>query len=126
VELNEKLAEIVQQQNQRLAGDLGNQMATPRLSPGEYEAAMGAPARAYGTALERMVEAAIRSQPSLAPYLKYVSQPGRENPDWVGQGPLEGLMFDLTTEAGAAKHYLRSYGENLVVHTYTRPFGVGF
>ena len=122
-QLNSEFAAVVKSQNEKLAANMPELMDL-HLSAGEYNAAMQAPARAYGTVLERMTEDAIRNSPGLAPYFDYLS--GANNPDWIGRGPLQGLMFDVTTKLGEAAHYLRPYGENLVVHAYTRPLSVGF
>jgi len=123
VELNEGFAGVVRSQNEALAGDLMGH-AQIHLTPEELWAAAEAPPRAYGQILERMVRDSIRANPKLAPYFEYLSGAGR--PDWVGRGPLQGLLFDLTTHRGAPFHYLRPYGENLVVHGYSRPSVLGF
>jgi hypothetical protein len=123
VELNERFASVVREQNQLLAAHLRT-YSQLYLSPGEFDAAVGAPARAYGQILERMVADAVAADPDLALNFEYLSGPNA--PDFTGHGPLEGLLFDVTTNLGEASHYLRFYGENLVVHTYTRPGSVGF
>jgi RHS repeat-associated protein len=124
VELNELFASHVRLQNERLSAYLSLvEQKQPRLynsiaSGGVYE-----PERmsriAYGNTLEKLVAESIAADPRTAPYFRYVAGPN--NPDWYGQGPLQGLLFDVTTEASVAAHLnpeVRWYGENLVVHTY--------
>ncbi|MET9385993.1 SpvB/TcaC N-terminal domain-containing protein [Streptomyces sp. NPDC002928] len=80
----------------------------------------------FGQAMERAVERAVRSNPLLSKFLVHIGNkagvavrgPGR--PDWMGRGILQGILVDLTTVAGAAKHYARYYGEKMLVLTYTR------
>jgi hypothetical protein len=95
------------------------------LKPREYQLALRAargetnpslPRAMFGTALERMQARSLQIDPRTAPFFQYLA--GKNNPDFVGRGLLQGLFFDVTTEARAAKHYLRPYGENLVVHSY--------
>jgi hypothetical protein len=122
-ELTEGFAATVREQNARLTADIGAN-AIKYLSKAQLDAAYQAPARTYGIILEKMVAEAIAKNPNLAPYFQYVAGPN--SPDWRGLSKLEGLYYELTTTAGAASHFLRFYGENLVMHTYDRPPSVGF
>ena len=118
--LNERFAQHVLEQNARLQKDLGLTVSENLLSAPEARAGFGIPKITYGKALERAVERAVRADPLLAPHLEYLS--GASNPDWVGRGALEGLLFDVTTEGEVGAHLARPYGENLVIHTYQGPF----
>jgi RHS repeat-associated protein len=142
VQLNERFASIVESENLRLGADLS---LIEKYQPGLYKAItsgrvgadriQGLAAAAYGNTLERMVAEAVKADPLLAPYLEYLNEAGasrvfregfRGTPDWAGKGPLEGLIFDLTTSEGVEAHLERWYGENLVCHTYERPESVPF
>jgi hypothetical protein len=131
VELNEAFANVLDERNRQLASDLTQiEKYEPRLyeaiggkvSP---ETALKLAKIAYGRALEKMVAEAIADNFALNQYFEY--QGGANNPDFVGKGPLEGLSFDITTESDLQRHIdKRQYGENLVVHPYSRPKSVGF
>jgi len=120
VELNEGFASHVREQNLRLADDL---TLIEQYAPDRMNFALSYPEKrapvAAGTALERMVAESVGADPMLAPYFEYLS--GANKPDWIGRGPLQGLFFDLTTPGAVGRHFSRSYGENLVVHTYVMP-----
>jgi RHS repeat-associated protein len=82
-------------------------------------------AATFGTALEKAVAQGVQKSPTLSQALEWVGTKagnvaGRGRPDFIGKGLLEGLKVDITTAAGAAKHYARSYGEKMLVITYAR------
>jgi len=84
-------------------------------------------AATYGQAIEKLVERSIRSNPTLSKLFEYIGSragiavrgPGK--PDWMGKGPLQGWLVDLTTVIGKAQHHARYYGEKMLVLTYRRP-----
>ncbi|GLV54301.1 hypothetical protein KDH_11490 [Dictyobacter sp. S3.2.2.5] len=84
-------------------------------------------AAVYGQAMEKLMQRSIASSPMLSRLFRYVANmrgivAGRGRPDWIGRGVFHGILVDLTTNAGRAAHYARSYGEKMLVLTYTRPF----
>ncbi|HLG61748.1 MAG TPA: SpvB/TcaC N-terminal domain-containing protein [Ktedonosporobacter sp.] len=84
-------------------------------------------AAVYGQAMEKLMQRSITSSPMLSRLFRYVANlrgivAGRGRPDWIGRGVFHGILVDLTTNAGRAAHYARSYGEKMLVLTYTRPF----
>jgi hypothetical protein len=84
----------------------------------------------YGQAIEKLVRLGIEADPLLRSSLEYIGNkagyvarlPGMRGgrPDFIGKGLIKGLLVDITTEAGAAKHYAREYGEKMLVLTYKR------
>ena len=111
VDLNEYFGSVVTQVSQRLARD----PTYSRLS-----------AMNYGKLVEREVARKIQAGP-MNPYFRYIGGSNnrffglRGSPDWAGQGPIQGLYFDVTTPGRqVGEHLARPYGENLIIHTYTR------
>lgn len=99
-------------------------------------------ANAYGQVLERLVRNDIAADPQLSQALEFTgdrvtvtrettgsggkAEMVKGKPDWTGRKgtPLEGLWFDLTTEADMEAHLnpdKRFYGENMCGLGYTRP-----
>jgi hypothetical protein len=87
-----------------------------------HKANIGLAQMIYGQALEAMLVEAINGDPSLASKLKYTANEstyaGDKKPDFnISSGPLKGGWYiDLTTEADAAAHARRGYGERQTIH----------
>jgi hypothetical protein len=78
----------------------------------------------YGRTVEATVAEKVANSSFLSDYLEHVG--GANNPDFRELGPLQGLLFDITTIGDAKSHLDRSwYGENLVVIPYTPPWQGG-
>lgn len=75
---------------------------------------------AYGKTLELMVNDAIQIDPVASQGFEHLG--GANQADWVGLGSLAGVLYDLTTEAGAESHMERFYGERMRIVTYDPPW----
>jgi hypothetical protein len=78
----------------------------------------------YGKIVERMVASEVQSD-ALLRGLFSPAGVGRTGPDFLGQGPANGQLLDITTANPMTirKHLARPYGEDLTVITYERPAG---
>ena len=122
IDLNDYFGFAVKQQEEKLSGDLASVYFRSYLSPSELKAPVGLAAANFGKVMERMTAAEIAGDP-LSKYFDYAGF-DTPNPDWIGQGPAQGLYFDVTTPKQVQKHLdpeKKWYGENLIVHTYQRP-----
>ena len=86
----------------------------------------------YGQALERMVAARVAADARLSGVMEHTGNVAtygvRGRPDWnITEGPLRGWYVDLTTNASAGAHSMRTYGERQTLHVlYSRPTTLGF
>ncbi|AEE48476.1 hypothetical protein Halhy_0567 [Haliscomenobacter hydrossis DSM 1100] len=71
----------------------------------------------YGTAVERLAAEQLISNSNF----KKVGGPNQ--PDFIGKGKYEGLIFDITTIGAIPAHLVRSYGKKLIFANYARPSG---
>lgn len=112
--------------NHRLGANPG--LAQGVLSRPEYLAGQANPSVArmqYGNAVERMAAQQISETPLISRLFQHVGGPN--NPDFIGRGLFNGLNFDITTNTSQsiASHLSRSYGQGLILATYSRPIGFG-
>jgi hypothetical protein len=102
--------------NPSLAGEV--------LTEPEYEAGRNSIPIArmqYGNAVERLVARAMRNELG-SQLVQYTGGPGGGSmPDFVGVGPAEGQMFDITTPGQVASKAGKWYGPGLITPTYVRP-----
>ncbi len=107
-------------------GQLGANPSLARtvLSPPEYAAGQNSIAVArmqYGNAVERLV-AREMGDPLGQRLVRYTGGPGSGSmPDFVGVGPAQGQMFDITTPGQVASKAGKWYGPSLTAPTYVRP-----
>jgi hypothetical protein len=101
-------------------------LAKQVLSPAEYAAGQNSIAVArmqYGNAVERLVAEAMDDDLGNQ-IVQYTGGPGGGSmPDFVGVGPAQGQMFDITTPGQVASKAGKWYGPNLITPTYVRPPG---
>lgn len=126
---NIRLARAIAQRDVAYLRNLGlSQRAINRLFQGPGARLYAA---IYGQALERAVRRAISSSPFLSQFFEFIGSRagyvaripgvrGGGRPDFRGLGIMEGILMDVTTLAGRAAHYARSYGERMMVMTYVR------
>ena len=75
----------------------------------------------YGNAVERLVAEAMDNELG-SQLVRYTGGPGGGSmPDFVGVGPAEGQVFDITTPGQAALKAGKWYGSGLITPTYVRP-----
>jgi RHS repeat-associated protein len=119
------LQNLTNSQNARLAGNL--RLAEFYLTEEELISSglsIGHARMNYGKIVERMVASEVQSD-ALLRGLFSPAGVGRTGPDFLGQGPANGQLLDITTANPMTirKHLARPYGEDLTVITYERPAG---
>jgi hypothetical protein len=117
---------VLQSATDYMNGQLAENPSLARtvLSPAEYAAgqdSIGVARMQYGNAVERLVARAMRNELG-SQLVQYTGGPGGGSmPDFVGVGPAEGQVFDITTPGQAASKAGKWYGPGLITPTYVRP-----
>ena len=134
VDLDRAIVEIVGEQNDILSNAIQNHdwsyiasytpgrlEAIMKLFPTNPEVAYSLFQMAYGKVLELMVRDALNIDERTSGYFEH--RGGKNESDFWGHGPIEGIGYDITTPPEVEPHELRpGYGENLRTVPYRPPW----